>query len=217
MSDSSSQWLVETDWLAAHLDAPDLVVLDASLHLPTTGRNPKAEYLQAHIPGALFFDIEDVSDEKNPLPHMLPSPAKFASRMKKMGVGDGMRVVVYDTEGLYSAARGWWMFRVMGHNDVAVLNGGLKKWKAEGRPLEDGAPSAPHGAAFHGPFPRRAGARRRRDEGSHRGQHHGRWSMPAPPVGSRVAMPIRVRACGPDTSRRRATCLLRRCSIPTAR
>lgn len=141
MSDLPSQWLVETDWLADHLNAPDLVVLDASLHLPTTGRNPKAEYLQAHIPGALFFDIEDVSDEKNPLPHMLPSPTKFASRMKKMGVGDGMRVVVYDTEGLYSAARGWWMFRVMGHNDVAVLNGGLKKWKAEGRPLEDGAPT----------------------------------------------------------------------------
>ena len=133
MSDFPSRWLVETDWLAGHLDAPDLVVLDASLHLPTTGRNPKAEYLQAHIPGALFFDIEDVSDEKNPLPHMLPSPAKFASRMKKMGVGDGMRVVVYDSEGLYSAARAWWMFRIMGHNDVAVLNGGLKKWKAEGR------------------------------------------------------------------------------------
>lgn len=140
MPEYSSQWIVETDWLAERLDAPDLVVLDASLHLPTTGRNPKAEYLAAHIPGALFFDIEDISDEKNPLPHMLPSTVKFASRMKKMGIGDGMRIVVYDTEGLYSAARGWWMFRVMGYNDVAVLNGGLKKWKAEGRPLEDGEP-----------------------------------------------------------------------------
>jgi thiosulfate/3-mercaptopyruvate sulfurtransferase len=140
MAQSSSQWLVETDWLADHLNAPDLVVLDASLHLPTTGRDPKAEYLQAHIPGALFFDIDDISDDKNPLPHMLPPPEKFASRMKKMGIGDGMRVVVYDTEGLYSAGRAWWMFRIMGHNDVAVLNGGLKKWKAEGRPLEDGLP-----------------------------------------------------------------------------
>lgn len=140
MSDFSSKWLVDTDWLAAHLNAPDLVVLDASLHLPVTGRDPKAEYLQAHIPGALFFDIDEISDEKNPLPHMLPSPIKFASRMKKMGVGDGMRIVVYDTEGLYSAGRAWWMFRIMGHNDVAVLNGGLKKWKAERRPLEDGAP-----------------------------------------------------------------------------
>jgi thiosulfate/3-mercaptopyruvate sulfurtransferase len=135
-----SNWLVETGWLAEHLNAPDLVVLDASLHLPNTGRNPRAEYLQGHIPGALFFDIDDVSDDKNPLPHMLPSPTKFASRMKKMGVGDGMRVVVYDSEGLYSAGRAWWMFRIMGHNDVAVLNGGLKKWKAEGRPLEDGEP-----------------------------------------------------------------------------
>jgi thiosulfate/3-mercaptopyruvate sulfurtransferase len=135
-----SKWLVDTGWLADRLNAPDLVVLDASLHLPTTGRNAKAEYLAAHIPGALYFDMDDISDETNPLPHMLPSTAKFASRMKKMGLGDGMRVVVYDTEGLYSAARAWWMFRIMGHDDVAVLNGGLKKWKAEGRALEDGEP-----------------------------------------------------------------------------
>jgi thiosulfate/3-mercaptopyruvate sulfurtransferase len=140
MQNPADKWLVETDWLASRLDAPDLVVLDASLHLPTTGRDPRAEYLARHIPGALFFDIDDISDETNPLPHMLPSPAKFASRMKRMGVGDGMRVIVYDSEGLYSAARAWWMFRIMGHDEVAVLNGGLKKWKAEGRPLEDGEP-----------------------------------------------------------------------------
>ena len=140
MTELPSRWLVETGWLAERLEAPDLVVLDASLHLPTTGRNPKAEYLEAHIPGALFFDIDDIADETNPLPHMLPSTVKFASRMKKMGVGDGARVVVYDTEGLYSAARAWWMFRIMGHDDVAVLNGGLKKWKAEGRPLQGGEP-----------------------------------------------------------------------------
>jgi thiosulfate/3-mercaptopyruvate sulfurtransferase len=141
MPEPQSKWLVETDWLAERLDAPDIVVLDASLHLPTTGRNAKAEYLAAHIPGALFFDIDDIADETNPLPHMLPPTVKFASRVKKMGVGDGARVVVYDTEGLYSAARAWWMFRIMGHNDVAVLNGGLKKWKAEGRALEDGEPT----------------------------------------------------------------------------
>lgn len=136
----SSKWLVETEWLASRLDAPDLVVLDASLHIPVTGRDPKAEFRQAHIPGALYFDMDDISDEKNPLPHMLPSATKFASRVKKLGIGDGMRVVVYDVEGLYSAGRAWWMFRTMGHDDVAVLNGGLKKWKAEGRPLEDGEP-----------------------------------------------------------------------------
>jgi thiosulfate/3-mercaptopyruvate sulfurtransferase len=137
---SAKNWIVETEWLAAHLDAPDLIVFDASWHLPTAGRDPKAEYLAEHIPGALFFDIDDLVDETSPLPHMLPSTVKFASRMKKMGVGDGMRIVVYDTLGLFSAARAWWTFRAMGHQDVAVLNGGLKKWKAEGRPLEDGPP-----------------------------------------------------------------------------
>jgi len=137
---SAKKWIVETDWLAAHLEAPDLLVFDGSWHLPTTQRDAKAEYNTAHIPGALFFDIDDLSDEKSPLPHMLPSTVKFASRMKKMGVGDGMRIVVYDSEGLFSAARVWWTFRAMGHDDVAVLNGGLKKWKAEGRPLEDGPP-----------------------------------------------------------------------------
>jgi thiosulfate/3-mercaptopyruvate sulfurtransferase len=136
----SSPWIVETDWLAARLDAPDIVVVDASLHLPNTGRNARAEYLAEHIPGALFFDIEDIADEENPLPHMLPSTIKFASRVKRMGIGDGVRVIAYDSVGLYSAARAWWMLRIMGHNDVAVLNGGLKKWKAEGRPLEDGEP-----------------------------------------------------------------------------
>jgi thiosulfate/3-mercaptopyruvate sulfurtransferase len=140
MSELPSKWLAETDWLAERLDAPDIVVIDATMHLPTTGRDAKAEYLAEHIPEALFFDIDDIADEENPLPHMLPSTVKFASRMKRMGIGDGMRVIAYDSLGLYSAARAWWMFRAMGHNDVAVLNGGLKKWKAEGRPVEEGAP-----------------------------------------------------------------------------
>src|SRR5262245_16145920 len=141
MPESSSPWIVETDWLAERLDAPDIVVVDATMHLPNTGRNAKAEYLAEHIPGALFFDIDDIADEESPLPHMLPSTIKFASRMKRMGIGDGARVIAYDSLGLYSAARAWWMLRIMGHNDVAVLNGGLKKWKAEGLPLEDGAPT----------------------------------------------------------------------------
>jgi len=140
MSDGTARWLVETDWLAAHLDTPDVVVLDGSMHLPTARRNARAEYLAGHIPGALFFDIDDIADDKSPLPHMLPPAAKFASRMKKMGIGDGMHVIAYDSEGLYSAARVWWMFRAMGHAEVRVLNGGLKKWKAEGRPLEEGEP-----------------------------------------------------------------------------
>lgn len=140
MADRAKNWIVDTEWLADHLNAPDLVVLDASWHLPTAGRDARAEYNAEHIPGALFFDIDDLSDEKSSLPHMLPSSVKFASRMKKMGVGDGMRIVVYDSYGLFSAARAWWTFRAMGHRDVAVLNGGLKKWKAEGRELEDMPP-----------------------------------------------------------------------------
>lgn len=142
MPQSAKNWIVDTEWLAEHLDAPDLVIFDASWHLPTEKRDPKAEYLEAHIPGALFFDIDDLVDEKSSLPHMLPSTVKFASRMKKMGVGDGTRIVVYDNDakGLFSAARAWWTFRAMGHGDVAVLNGGLKKWVAEGRATEDGEP-----------------------------------------------------------------------------
>ncbi len=142
MADMSNTWLVETDWLAEHLEAPDLIVLDGSWHLPSANRNPRAEYDAEHIPGALFFDIDEISDTDNPLPHMLPSPEKFSSRMRKMGVGDGFRVVVYDAAGMFSAARVWWTFRVMGARDVAVLNGGLPKWKSEGRPLEDMAPRA---------------------------------------------------------------------------
>jgi thiosulfate/3-mercaptopyruvate sulfurtransferase len=140
MPELHSPWVVETDWLADHLDAPDIIVVDASLHLPNTGRNAKAEYLAEHIPDALFFDIEDIADEESPLPHMLPSTVKFASRVKRMGIGDGVRVIAYDSVGLYSAARAWWMLRIMGHNDVAVLNGGLKKWRAEGRRVEEGEP-----------------------------------------------------------------------------
>jgi thiosulfate/3-mercaptopyruvate sulfurtransferase len=130
--------LVETASLAEQLEAPDLVLLDASWHLPTMNRNARAEFLVEHIPKAQFFDLDDLSDETSDLPHMLPSTVKFASRMKEMGIGDGVRIVVYDAKGIYSAARVWWTFRVMGHEDVAVLNGGLPKWKAEGRPLEDG-------------------------------------------------------------------------------
>ncbi len=140
MPTSPSQWLVETEWLAANLTTPDVVVFDGSMHLPTSGRNARAEYNIGHIPGAIYFDIDAIADKSNALPHMLPSTVQFASQMKKMGIGDGMRVIVYDSEGFYSAARVWWMFRIMGHNDVAVLNGGFKKWKAEGRAIEDMPP-----------------------------------------------------------------------------
>ncbi len=112
--------LVTTDWLAQHLDAPDVRVVDASWYLPQTQRNAKAEYEKEHIPGAVFFDIDEICDLASPYPHMLPSPEKFSSRVRGMGLGDGNRVVVYDGAGLFSAARVWWMFRVMGHDDILI-------------------------------------------------------------------------------------------------
>ncbi|MBC8048850.1 MAG: 3-mercaptopyruvate sulfurtransferase [Chitinophagales bacterium] len=141
MNDNSSKWLCETNALAELLRTPGVVVLDATLGALPDGRSARQAYLDEHIPGALFFDIDDLSDEKNANPNMLPSPEKFALRMRKIGVGDGMRIIVYDARGIYSAPRAWWMFRVMGHDDVAVLNGGLVKWKAEGRALEAGEPA----------------------------------------------------------------------------
>ncbi|MBK0325896.1 3-mercaptopyruvate sulfurtransferase [Rhodobacteraceae bacterium F11138] len=129
--------LVSTDWLAAHLKDPDLRILDGSLYLPTVGRDAKAEYAAAHIPGARFFDIDDIADHRSDLPHMVPPVEKFMSRLRAMGVGDGHQVVVYDGAGLNSAARVWWLFRLMGQPNVAVLDGGLPKWQAEGRAVED--------------------------------------------------------------------------------
>ena len=132
--------LVSTDWLAAHLKDPDLRVLDASWYLPDAGRNALAEYSAAHIPGARFFDLEEISDQRSSLPHMAPPPEKFISRMRAMGVGDGHQVVIYDGAGLFSAARVWWLFRLMGKTNVAVLDGGLPKWLAEGHEAEDMPP-----------------------------------------------------------------------------
>jgi len=132
--------LVSTEWLAANLSAPDLRVVDASFYLPQENRDAKAEYAAGHIPGAVFFDIEEISDTSSPLPHMLPSPEKFASRARALGLGDGNRIVVYDGGKMTGATRCWWMFRLFGARDVAVLNGGMVKWKAEGRPLDDTPP-----------------------------------------------------------------------------
>lgn len=137
MADSNPKTLVSTDWLENHLRDPDLRILDASWYLPDAGRNGRAEYEKAHIPGARFFDIDDISDQRSDMPHMAPPVEKFMSRLRKMGVGDGHQVVVYDGSGLFSAARVWWLFRLMGKTDVAVLDGGFPKWQAEGREVED--------------------------------------------------------------------------------
>jgi len=132
--------LVSVEWLAKHLGAPDLRILDASWFLPAQGRDARAEYEGEHIPGARFFDIDEISDSASDLPHMAPPVEKFISRMRAMGIGDGHRVVVYDSTGLFSAPRVWWLFRLMGKSDIAVLDGGLPAWKAAGHPVEDDLP-----------------------------------------------------------------------------
>ncbi|HLU91964.1 MAG TPA: 3-mercaptopyruvate sulfurtransferase [Pedomonas sp.] len=136
--------LVSTEWLAQELGASDLRIVDASWHLPAANRNPRAEFEAAHIPGAVFFDIDEIADTSSPLPHMLPSPEKFASRVQALGLGDGTRIVVYDNSDLRSSARVWWMLRVFGSHKVAVLDGGFQKWQAEGRPVENGKPIVRH-------------------------------------------------------------------------
>ncbi len=140
MSYKNPDALVSTEWLAEHLDSPDVRVVDGSWYMPAMRRDARAEYTAQHIPGAVYFDIDDISDTSNPLPHMLPAPEKFSACVRRLGLGDGVRIVVYDGAGLFSAGRVWWMFRVFGHNDVAVLDGGLPKWLREDRPLETTAP-----------------------------------------------------------------------------
>lgn len=136
--------LVTTDWLAKESGASDLRIVDATWFLPDSGRNPSAEFEGGHIPGAVFMDMEEIADSSGGIPNMLPQPEKFASRMQSLGLGDGSRIVVYDDSPLKSSARAWWMLTLFGAHDVAILDGGIAKWKAEGRPLETGRPSLRH-------------------------------------------------------------------------
>jgi thiosulfate/3-mercaptopyruvate sulfurtransferase len=129
--------LVSTEWLATHLEAPDVRVVDATWFLPGSDRSARAEHEAAHIPGAVFFDLDAVCEPKGLHPHMVPSAAKFSSRVRKLGLGDGNRIVVYDDNRFFASARVWWLFRLMGHDEILVLDGGLAKWRAESRPLTD--------------------------------------------------------------------------------
>jgi thiosulfate/3-mercaptopyruvate sulfurtransferase len=140
MATDDPKTLVSTDWLAAHMKDPDLRILDGTMIMAAEGRDGRAEYEEAHIPGARFFDIDDISDARSDLPHMAPPVEKFMSKLRAMGVGDGHQVVVYDAKGLFSAARVWWLFRLMGQDNIAVLDGGFPKWQAEGRAIEDMPP-----------------------------------------------------------------------------
>ena len=136
--------LVTTEWLANELGASDLRIVDASWHLPDTGRDAAAEYEACHIPGAVFMDLSDLIDSSTSLPNMLPPPEKFASRMQSLGLGDGSRIVLYDDSTVKSAARAWFMLRMFGAHDVAILDGGLAKWKREGRKVEQGKQTLRH-------------------------------------------------------------------------
>src|SRR5687767_10387856 len=137
--------LVTTEWLERELGAADLRVIDATLFLPGDPRDARAEYEAEHIPGAVFLDLEEMSDTSNPVPHMVPPEPRFASRMASLGLRDGQRFVVYDNSPLHSSARAWWMLKSFGAHYVAILDGGLGKWKSEGRALESGRPSVRHG------------------------------------------------------------------------
>jgi thiosulfate/3-mercaptopyruvate sulfurtransferase len=140
---SSSQWLKTTEWLAGELGKPNVVVVDASYYLPTQKRDPKAEYVAAHIPGAVFFDLNAIADDSTDLPHMLPGPDQFGAAVGALGIAETDTIVVYDATGLYSAPRVWWSFRIFGAKNAFVLDGGFPAWKAEGRPSEAGEVKRP--------------------------------------------------------------------------
>ncbi len=137
MADQEFGPLVTTAWLEAHLDAPDVRVADCTWCLPQSGRDPRREYRERHIPGAVFFDLDEVCVPVDLHPHRVPDPARFASRVRRLGLGDGLRIVLYDANDFCASARVWWMFRLFGHTEVAVLDGGLGRWLAEGRAVED--------------------------------------------------------------------------------
>ena len=138
--------LVSTEWLVSRLGSPGLRVVDGSWYLPGSGRDPAAEYAAGHIPGAVFFDLDATSDQTTPLPHMLPPASDFADRMVQLGLNQSDDIVVYDGSGVnLSAPRVWWTFRTFGHRRVAVLDGGMPKWRRENRPIESGVVQLPPG------------------------------------------------------------------------
>jgi thiosulfate/3-mercaptopyruvate sulfurtransferase len=151
MTTTTNDPLVSTDWLAAHLGDANVKVVDASYKMPGITPPARDDYLKAHIPGAVFFDVDAVSDHTNSLPHMFPSGEQFGRDVGALGVGNGDMVVVYDAGGWIAGPRAWWMFLSYGHTNVRVLNGGLKKWRAEGRPVESGAVT-PKSATFKAAF-----------------------------------------------------------------
>ncbi len=144
--------IVSTEWLAAEIGQPDLVVFDATKYLPNENLNSRAEFLAAHIPGALFFDIDEVADQDTDLPHMVPSVGRFEKFMGSFGITNSTRVVFYDQKGIASSARGWWLMGLFGHDNVAVLDGGFPKWSKEGRAADSGEPIVPSKTTYTASF-----------------------------------------------------------------
>lgn len=142
-SKGRGRWLVSIPWLAENLNDSSLVVVDGSYYLPAMQRDARAEYLAGHITGAVFFDIDEIADHSNKLPHMLPDATTFAKYMARLGIGDDMKIVVYDGAGLFSAPRVWWTLRLFGAKDVKMLDGGMPQWRAENRPIESGIVTRP--------------------------------------------------------------------------
>ena len=192
---SSSRWLVSTDWLASRLDAPDTVAVDGSSYLPAMQRDPAAEYLAGHIPGAVRFDIDVIADHANPLPHMLPNAQQFARQVGALGIADTDTIVVYDGAGLFSAPRVWWTFHLFGAEKVFILDGGLPQWKREGRPLQQGAVTRP-ARQFQVRGPASSWPRLMKSVPPSRAAAH-RWSMRVPPTASTDRHPSHVPACVP--------------------
>jgi thiosulfate/3-mercaptopyruvate sulfurtransferase len=151
MTSPADDPLVSTDWLAAHLDDPKVRIVDASFKMPGVLPLPKDDYLKAHIPAAVFFDVDAVSDHADPLPHMFPGADQFGRDVGALGIGNDDTVVVYDAGGWVAGPRAWWMFLSFGHSNIRVLDGGLKKWIGEGRPVESG-PVTSRPATFKAAF-----------------------------------------------------------------
>lgn len=145
MSYVNDKSLVSTSWLVDHLNDPNVKIIDGSWHLPTSGRDGYKEYLDMHIPGAVYFDIDKISDSSSALPHMMPSAEVFSSKVREMGVSNSHKIIIYDSQGIFSAPRVWWMFRAFGHKNVSVMTGGFKSWMNENKPIEDHLPKISEG------------------------------------------------------------------------
>ncbi len=216
MTDPATEGLVSTEWLAQHLGNPSVKVLDGTYHLPTARRDAGAEFLERHIPGAVRFDIDDICDPVDPLPHMIPSPERFAEKVAALGISNTDTVIVYDVYGLQSAARTWWMFRLFGHDAVAVLDGGLPAWVAAGHPWRTARPPPPSPAPSRPAFDRNWSAAATTSCGMSR-RARNRCSTRVPPAASRVPSRSRAPACGPGTFRVRDRCPSPPCSDPATK